>query len=58
MVAGELNCTVECSPLLGPQLVDAVKKIMNKEPLPKITYTIEGVFPQEVAAQTIGSRQY
>ena len=58
MVAGEMNCTVECSPLLGPQFVQAVKAIMNKETLPKITYTIEGIFPREVAAEVIGSREY
>lgn len=58
MVAGELNCTVECSPLLGPQLVDAVHKILKGEKLPKLTPTIEYVYPQEVAKDTIGSRQY
>ncbi len=28
MVAGELNCTVECSPLLGPQLFDVVEAVV------------------------------
>jgi simple sugar transport system substrate-binding protein len=27
MVAGELNCTVECSPLLGPQLFDVIEAV-------------------------------
>src|SRR6478752_9683510 len=27
MIAGKLNVTVECSPLLGPQLMDAVKQV-------------------------------
>jgi simple sugar transport system substrate-binding protein len=58
MVAGDMNVTVECSPLLGPQFVDAVKKIVAGETLPKITYSIEGVYPQEVAKDVIGSRQY
>lgn len=58
MVAGEMNCTVECSPLLGPQLADNVKRIMAGETLEKITYTIEDVFPQEVAASVIDSRKY
>jgi len=29
MVAGELNCTVECNPLLGPQLMDIVEAIVT-----------------------------
>ncbi|MDR1978282.1 MAG: ABC transporter substrate-binding protein [Synergistaceae bacterium] len=58
MVAGEMNCTVECSPLLGPQFVEAVKAILDGKTLPKITYTIEDVFPQEVAKDVIASRQY
>ena len=44
IVAGEMNVTVECSPLLGPQFVDAVQKIMAGETLPKITWTIEHVY--------------
>jgi simple sugar transport system substrate-binding protein len=28
MVAGELNCTVECSPLLGPQLFDVIEAVV------------------------------
>jgi simple sugar transport system substrate-binding protein len=58
MVAGEMNVTVECSPLLGPQFVEAVKALMNKETLPKIIWTVEGVFPQEVAKDVIASREY
>jgi simple sugar transport system substrate-binding protein len=58
MVAGEMNCTVECSPLLGAQFVDAVKKLVAGETLPKKIYTVEGVFPQEVAAEVIGRRVY
>ncbi len=58
MIAGKLNCTVECSPLLGPQFVDAVQKLMDKKPLPKKTVTIEGVFPAEFAASIFPSRKY
>jgi len=58
MIEGKLNCTVECSPLLGPQLFDAVEALMKGETLPKRIVTNEGVFPQEVAAKTIDSRQY
>jgi simple sugar transport system substrate-binding protein len=58
MVAGEMNVTVECSPLLGPQFVEAVKAIVEGKTLPKITYSIESVYPQEVAKDVIASRQY
>ncbi len=58
MIEGKLNCTVECSPLLGPQLFDAVETIVKGKPVPKKIVTEEGVFPQEVAAEVIGSRKY
>ena len=58
MVEGKLNCTVECSPLLGPQLFDAVEAISRGEAVPKRIVTEEDVFPQEVAADVINSRKY
>ncbi|MDC7234262.1 MAG: ABC transporter substrate-binding protein [Spirochaetales bacterium] len=58
MIEGKLNCTVECSPLLGPQLFDAAEALMKGEELPKRIVTNEGVFPQEVAADVIDSRLY
>ncbi len=42
-------CSVECSPLLGPQLMSAVKDIKAGKPLPKRILTKEGIFPMEVA---------
>ncbi len=58
MMAGKLNCTVECSPLLGPQLMSAVKDLMAGKPLPKRIVTKEGVFPAEVAAKEFPNRKY
>jgi galactofuranose transport system substrate-binding protein len=58
MIAGKLNCTVECSPLLGPQFYDAVEKLVKGEAIPKRIVTEEGVFPQEIAAKTLGTRKY
>ena len=58
MVEGKLNCTVECNPLLGPQLFDAVEAIAAGKKVPKRIVTEEGVFPQEVAADVIDSRKY
>jgi galactofuranose transport system substrate-binding protein len=58
MIAGKLNCTVECSPLLGPQLMEAVKDLKAGKTLPKRIVTKEGVFPAEVAAKELPNRKY
>ncbi|WP_437594975.1 ABC transporter substrate-binding protein [Sorangium sp. So ce1000] len=58
MMAGKLNVTVECSPLLGPQLMSAVKDLVAGKQLPKRIVTEEGVFPMETAAQEFPKRKY
>jgi simple sugar transport system substrate-binding protein len=58
MMAGKLNVTVECSPLLGPQLMSAVTDLMAGKTLPKRIVTEEGVFPMETAAQEFPKRKY
>jgi simple sugar transport system substrate-binding protein len=58
IVAGEMNCTVECSPLLGPQFVEAVQKLVAGETLPKITYSIEYVYDETNAKEELPKRQY
>jgi galactofuranose transport system substrate-binding protein len=58
MMAGKLNCTVECSPLLGPQLMSAVKDLVAGKTLPKRILTQESVFPAEVAANEFPKRKY
>jgi simple sugar transport system substrate-binding protein len=44
MLAGELNVTVECNPLLAPQVYEAALKALNGEELPKWVPSQEGVF--------------
>lgn len=44
MLAGELNVTVECNPLLAPQVYDAALKAANGEALPKWVPSKEDVF--------------
>ena len=44
MLDGVLNVTVECNPLLAPQVYDAVLKSANGEELPKWVPSQEGVF--------------
>ena len=58
MMAGKLNVSVECSPLLGPQLMSAVKDIVAGKPVPKRIITKEGIFPMEVAAAEFPKRKY
>ena len=58
MMAGKLNVSVECSPLLGPQLMTAVKDIMAGKTVQKRIVTEEGIFPMEVAAKEFPKRKY
>ena len=58
MIAGKLNVTVECNPLLGPQLMQIAKDVAAGKPVPKRVVTQEGVFPAEVAAKEFPNRKY
>ena len=58
MVAGKLNCTVECNPLLGPAAFDAIEAAKAGKTLPKKTIVKDEVFEQSVAKDVIGSRKY
>ena len=58
MIAGKLNCTVECNPLLGPMIFDAVEAVMAGKQLPKNTYMVDEVFDQSKAKDVIASRKY
>jgi galactofuranose transport system substrate-binding protein len=58
MIAGKLNVTVECSPLLGPQLMAAVKDVVAGRPTPKRIVTEESIFPMETAKEVFPTRKY
>jgi len=58
MIDGKLNCTVECSPLLGPQMMQAAEDIVAGKKVPREIWTIEGVFDMTVAAKEFPNRQY
>jgi galactofuranose transport system substrate-binding protein len=58
MVDGKLNCTVECNPLLGPQLFDSVEAVKAGKPLPKRIKVEEAVYEQDQAKDLIKDRQY
>jgi len=58
MMAGKLNVTVECNPLLGPQLVAAVKDVVAGKPVPRRIVTEESIFPMETAREVFPTRKY
>ncbi|MBV8585016.1 MAG: ABC transporter substrate-binding protein [Verrucomicrobia bacterium] len=58
MKDGKLNVTVECNPLLGPQLFDLIQKVANKEEVPKRVVSQEGVYEQSQAAAELPNRKY
>ena len=47
LVAGKLNCVVECNPNLGPMLMELVKEIAQSKEIPRITYNTETVFTED-----------
>ena len=72
IIAGEMNATIECTPLYGPFVVDALKKLMAGEDLGRevihpeegcfdaeggIVYSLDGRV-SEKAADKIGERLY
>jgi len=55
---GELNCTIECNPLLGPFLFDAIDKVMKGETLEKRQIIPERVFDATNAVEELPNRKY
>jgi simple sugar transport system substrate-binding protein len=58
MLAGKLNASIECNPLLGPLLMQAVKDVAAGKPIPRRMVTEESVFTQANAREAYPSRQY
>ncbi|MBV9489968.1 MAG: ABC transporter substrate-binding protein [Verrucomicrobia bacterium] len=58
MTDGKLNCSVECNPLLGPQLFDIIEKVAAGQQVPKRIVTEEGVYDQSAAAAALPKRLY
>ncbi|GIF76477.1 ABC transporter substrate-binding protein [Asanoa siamensis] len=55
---GKINFIVECSPLLGPQLMDLAKKVVAGETVPERVLTEETTFTQEQAKTELPNRKY
>ncbi len=58
MVAGTLNATIECNPLLGPLAFDAIDKIVKGETVPKFIKQTDRLFEQKDALTHIRDRKY
>jgi ABC-type sugar transport system substrate-binding protein len=58
IVDGDMNCTVECSPFVGPQAVQAITNLRNGTPLPARIWTTEGIFDATNANVALPTRQY
>lgn len=58
MIAGKLNATVECNPLLGPQFFDLALKVVNGETVPKWVPSIESIFFPQDADKILPTRKY
>jgi len=55
---GKINFIVECSPLLGAQLVDIAQKVAAGESVEKRILTEETTFTQEQAIEALPNRKY
>jgi simple sugar transport system substrate-binding protein len=58
MADGKLNCTVECTPLLGPAAFDAVEAALAGKELPKKTIVKDEIFEQSQAKEVLPTRKY
>ena len=58
MIAGKLNATIECSPLLGPQFFETALKLANGETVEKWVKSNESIFRQDTATLELPKRQY
>jgi simple sugar transport system substrate-binding protein len=58
MLAGKLNASIECNPILGDQIMDTAVRILKGEKVPKWVISDEGVFDQSNAAAAFPTRAY
>ncbi len=58
MIAGKLNATIECNPLLGPLFFATALNLANDLPVEKWIKPDEGIYRQDTAAQELPNRLY
>jgi ABC-type sugar transport system substrate-binding protein len=58
LIAGKMNATIECNPLLGPMAFESVAKLLKGEPVGKKQIIKDSIFDQERAKKEFKSRKY
>jgi simple sugar transport system substrate-binding protein len=58
MIAGEINCDVECNPLHGPRVAEIIQALEAGKPVDKIMYVKEGTFDTTNAKAILPTRKY
>ncbi len=58
VVAGKINCTVECNPLFGPKVYDTVAKVLAGGKVDRKSFNKDELFDATNAAAALPTRQY
>ncbi len=58
MVQGKINAVVECNPMLGPNVMQAVLELMEGRTLPKRIITPERIYTEVTAERELNNRIY
>lgn len=58
MVQGKINAVVECNPMLGPNVMQAVLELMEGRTLPKRIITPERIYTEVTAEREVANRIY
>lgn len=58
IINGNLNCTIECNPMIGPQIMKAVEDLMRGKNIPARILTKVNVFSKENAKGELAGRKY
>ena len=58
LVDKKFNYVVECNPVFGDQILDAIKKVYNGEDLPKETIVVDQAFDQTITQADVDARAY
>ena len=58
VVAGKINCTVECNPLFGPKVYDTVAKLLAGGKVERKSFNKDELFDATNAAAALPTRKY
>ncbi|HTB64204.1 MAG TPA: ABC transporter substrate-binding protein [Opitutales bacterium] len=55
---GKINCVVECNPMVGPIVFDAVQNVLAGKPVAPVTYNTDHLFDSKNASTEAPNRPY